>query len=75
MLSRFLLPAEPLLRYIEILMTTLTTTAIRNFIGGNWRPATSDGIELINPATGEPLGQAPVGSPAEGLVRRADSVR
>jgi malonate-semialdehyde dehydrogenase (acetylating) / methylmalonate-semialdehyde dehydrogenase len=46
-------------------MTTLTTTAIRNFIGGNWRDAASDGIELINPATGEPLGQAPAGSAAD----------
>jgi malonate-semialdehyde dehydrogenase (acetylating)/methylmalonate-semialdehyde dehydrogenase len=51
-------------------MTTLTTTAIRNFIGGQWRePASSDtspaGLELINPATGEPLGRAPAGSDAE----------
>jgi malonate-semialdehyde dehydrogenase (acetylating) / methylmalonate-semialdehyde dehydrogenase len=46
-------------------MTTLTTTAIRNFIGGNWRDAASDGIELFNPATGEPLGHAPAGSVAD----------
>jgi malonate-semialdehyde dehydrogenase (acetylating) / methylmalonate-semialdehyde dehydrogenase len=51
-------------------MITLTTTAIRNFIGGQWRePASSDtspaGLELINPATGEPLGRAPAGSDAE----------
>jgi malonate-semialdehyde dehydrogenase (acetylating) / methylmalonate-semialdehyde dehydrogenase len=47
-------------------MTTLTTTAIRNFIGGDWRePANHDGLELINPATGEALGQAPAGSAAD----------
>ena len=47
-------------------MTTLTPTAIRNFIGGSWRTAEAqDGIELFNPATGEPLGHAPAGSAAE----------
>jgi malonate-semialdehyde dehydrogenase (acetylating) / methylmalonate-semialdehyde dehydrogenase len=46
-------------------MTTLTTTAIRNFIGGHWRDAASDGIELFNPATGEPLGHSPAGSAAD----------
>jgi malonate-semialdehyde dehydrogenase (acetylating)/methylmalonate-semialdehyde dehydrogenase len=46
-------------------MTTATTMAIRNFIGGNWQDATQDGLELFNPATGEPLGRAPVGSAAD----------
>jgi malonate-semialdehyde dehydrogenase (acetylating) / methylmalonate-semialdehyde dehydrogenase len=46
-------------------MATATTTAVKNFIGGGWRDAGQDGIELINPATGEPLGQSPAGSAAE----------
>ena len=47
-------------------MTTLTLTEVRNFIGGKWLAPTSDaGLELTNPATGEPLGRAPVGSAAE----------
>jgi len=47
-------------------MTTLTQTAVRNFIGGHWHAPTSEGgLELFNPATGEPLGHAPVGSAAE----------
>ena len=47
-------------------MTTLTTTEIRNFIGGQWAAPTSDGaLELANPATGEPLGRTPAGSAAE----------
>jgi malonate-semialdehyde dehydrogenase (acetylating)/methylmalonate-semialdehyde dehydrogenase len=47
-------------------MTTLTTTEIRNFIGGRWVASTSDsGVELANPATGEPLGKTPAGSSAE----------
>jgi malonate-semialdehyde dehydrogenase (acetylating)/methylmalonate-semialdehyde dehydrogenase len=46
-------------------MATATTTAIRNFIGGHWRDAAQDGLELINPATGETLGRAPAGSAAE----------
>src|SRR5271165_1077347 len=62
----FLLPADRPVRYIEIPMTTLTTTEIRNFIGGAWRhPTSQGGLELFNPATGEPLGQAPAGSAAE----------
>jgi malonate-semialdehyde dehydrogenase (acetylating)/methylmalonate-semialdehyde dehydrogenase len=53
-------------RYIEIPMTTLTTTEIRNFIGGRWVTPTSDAaLELANPATGEPLGRAPAGSAEE----------
>jgi malonate-semialdehyde dehydrogenase (acetylating)/methylmalonate-semialdehyde dehydrogenase len=47
-------------------MTTLATTEIRNFIGGQWQTPISDaGLELTNPATGEPLGRAPAGSAAE----------
>ena len=47
-------------------MTTLTTTEIRNFIGGRWVAPTSDAaLELTNPATGEPLGRTPAGSAAE----------
>ena len=47
-------------------MTSLTTTEIRNFIGGHWAVSTSDtGLELANPATGEPLGRTPAGSAAE----------
>ena len=47
-------------------MATMTGTLVRNFIGGNWLNPTSEaGLELFNPATGEPLGHAPVGSAAE----------
>jgi malonate-semialdehyde dehydrogenase (acetylating)/methylmalonate-semialdehyde dehydrogenase len=47
-------------------MTTLTTHDVRNLIGGNWqKPESQGGLELINPATGESLGQAPPGSAAE----------
>jgi malonate-semialdehyde dehydrogenase (acetylating)/methylmalonate-semialdehyde dehydrogenase len=52
-------------------MTTLASPAIRtleirNFIGGKWQKSTSaPGLDLTNPATGEPLGQSPSGSAAE----------
>jgi malonate-semialdehyde dehydrogenase (acetylating) / methylmalonate-semialdehyde dehydrogenase len=47
-------------------MATLTTPAVRNFVGGAWQASTSDpGLDLTNPATGEPLGQSPAGSAAE----------
>ncbi len=47
-------------------MTTLATHEIRNLIGGDWlKPTSQGGLELTNPATGEPLGQAPLGSAAE----------
>jgi malonate-semialdehyde dehydrogenase (acetylating)/methylmalonate-semialdehyde dehydrogenase len=47
-------------------MATATTTAIRNCIGGNWlNPSSQEGLELINPATGESLGHAPTGSAEE----------
>jgi len=62
----FLLPFDRRLRYIDIPMTTTTIHEIRNLIGGNWlKPASQDGLELLNPATGEPLGRAPAGSAAE----------
>jgi malonate-semialdehyde dehydrogenase (acetylating)/methylmalonate-semialdehyde dehydrogenase len=44
-------------------MDTLTSTEVRNSIGGKWQvPTSAPGLELINPATGEPLGQSPTGS-------------
>jgi malonate-semialdehyde dehydrogenase (acetylating)/methylmalonate-semialdehyde dehydrogenase len=52
-------------------MTTLAspeirTHEIRNFVGGKWQTSTSaPGLDLTNPATGEPLGQSPAGSAAE----------
>jgi malonate-semialdehyde dehydrogenase (acetylating)/methylmalonate-semialdehyde dehydrogenase len=47
-------------------MTTLITTEVRNSIGGKWlAPTSAPGLELTNPATGEPLGQSPSGSAAE----------
>jgi malonate-semialdehyde dehydrogenase (acetylating)/methylmalonate-semialdehyde dehydrogenase len=60
------LPEVRPLRYIELPMTTLTRTEIRNFIAGKWVLPTSDAsLELANPATGEPLGTAPAGSGTE----------
>jgi len=54
------------LRYIEIPMTTLTTHDVRNLIGRDWLyPTSQPGLELTNPATGEPLGQSPTGSAGE----------
>ena len=47
-------------------MATLTTPAIRNFVGGAWQASASEpGLDLTNPATGEPLGQSPAGSATE----------
>ncbi len=47
-------------------MTMLASLPIRNFIGGAWQaPASDPGLQLLNPATGEPLGQSPAGSAAE----------
>ncbi|MGB6194169.1 MAG: CoA-acylating methylmalonate-semialdehyde dehydrogenase [Terracidiphilus sp.] len=44
-------------------MATLTTPEIRNFVAGAWRtPSDPSGLALTNPATGEPLGNAPAGS-------------
>ncbi len=54
------------MRYIEIPMTAISSPSIHNFIGGKWLTSTSPaGIELTNPATGEPLGQTPSGSAAD----------
>jgi malonate-semialdehyde dehydrogenase (acetylating) / methylmalonate-semialdehyde dehydrogenase len=48
------------------LASPLASLAIRNFVAGRWQPSTSDpGLNLTNPATGEPIGQSPSGSPAE----------
>ena len=47
-------------------MATLASPAIRNFVGGAWQASASQpGLDLTNPATGEPLGQSPSGSAAE----------
>src|SRR3974390_1523353 len=48
-------------------MTAIASPSIHNLIGAKWVNSTSPaGIELANPATGEPLGQSPAGSAAEG---------
>ena len=47
-------------------MTAIASSSIHNLIGGKWITSTSPaGIELLNPATGEPLGSSPAGSAAE----------
>jgi malonate-semialdehyde dehydrogenase (acetylating) / methylmalonate-semialdehyde dehydrogenase len=47
-------------------MTAIASPSIHNLIGGKWVTSTSPaGVELANPATGEPLGQSPAGSAAE----------
>lgn len=47
-------------------MTAIASPTIHNLIGGKWVDSTGPaGIDLTNPATGEPLGQSPAGSPAE----------
>ena len=47
-------------------MTAIASPAIHNLIGGKWVTAADPaGIELANPATGEPLGKSPAGSAAE----------
>ena len=47
-------------------MTAISSPTIHNFIGGRWVRSTSlPGLELANPATGEPLGQTPSGSPED----------
>jgi malonate-semialdehyde dehydrogenase (acetylating) / methylmalonate-semialdehyde dehydrogenase len=47
-------------------MTAIASPSIHNLIGGKWITSTSPaGIELCNPATGEPLGQSPAGFAAE----------
>ena len=65
------MPSAPRSRYIEIPMTTsaspaIRTREVRNFVGGAWHAPTSEtGLNLINPANGEPLGKSPSGSAAE----------
>ncbi|MGA9587496.1 MAG: aldehyde dehydrogenase family protein, partial [Terracidiphilus sp.] len=47
-------------------MTAIASSSIHNLVGGKWITSTSPaGIELVNPATGEPLGNSPAGSAAE----------
>ncbi|MGA7859263.1 MAG: aldehyde dehydrogenase family protein, partial [Terracidiphilus sp.] len=47
-------------------MTTLTSPEVRNFVGGKWQaPTSTPGLELRNPANGDPLGHSPAGSAAE----------
>src|ERR1700760_4413083 len=47
-------------------MTAIASSSIHNLIGGKWITSTSaTGIELLNPATGEPLENSPAGSAAE----------
>jgi malonate-semialdehyde dehydrogenase (acetylating)/methylmalonate-semialdehyde dehydrogenase len=47
-------------------MTAIYSPSIHNLIGGKWIDSTgAAGIELKNPATGEPLGQSPAGSAAD----------
>lgn len=47
-------------------MSAIASHEICNFIGGRWlAPASEPGLELVNPATGEPLGRSPAGSDAE----------
>ncbi len=47
-------------------MATLTVPEIRNFVAGGWHaPSSPSGLALTNPATGEPLGNAPAGSAEE----------
>jgi len=47
-------------------MTAISSPTIHNFIAGRWVNSTSPaGLELANPATGEPLGQTPSGSATE----------
>jgi malonate-semialdehyde dehydrogenase (acetylating) / methylmalonate-semialdehyde dehydrogenase len=44
----------------------LTPAAVLNYIGGNWQAAeTAGGLELVNPATGAPLGHSGAGGIAE----------
>src|SRR5579859_5244576 len=47
-------------------MTAIHSPSIHNLIGGKWVDSTgAAGLELKNPATGEPLGQSPAGSAAD----------
>src|SRR6201993_3867693 len=47
-------------------MTAIASPSIHNLVGGKWITSTSPaGIELLNPATGGPLGNSPAGSAEE----------
>ena len=47
-------------------MTAIASPSIHNLVGGKWITSTSpSGLELLNPATGEPLGNSPAGSASE----------
>ncbi len=47
-------------------MTAIASPSIHNLVGGKWITSTSPaGLELLNPATGETLGNSPTGSAAE----------
>jgi malonate-semialdehyde dehydrogenase (acetylating)/methylmalonate-semialdehyde dehydrogenase len=47
-------------------MTAIASPSIHNLIGGKWVSSNGPaGIELKNPATGEPLGQSPEGTAAD----------
>ncbi|MEA2351455.1 MAG: betaine-aldehyde dehydrogenase [Thermoleophilaceae bacterium] len=56
-------------------MATAATTEIRNFIGGEERPAADGGSEpIVNPATGEEIASAPLSDEADvdAAVKAAD---
>ena len=47
-------------------MTTISSPTVLNYIGGRWAPSTgADSLHIVNPATGEKLGQVPAGAPAD----------
>ncbi len=47
-------------------MTTTQTARLRNFIDGEWRDSmATEGLDVINPATGDVLGRVPLSSAAE----------
>lgn len=47
-------------------MATTTTTTLRNYIGGEWVPASAtEYLDITNPATGEPLGQVPLSTESD----------
>lgn len=42
------------------------STLVKNFVGGDWRDAsTSDLLDVTNPASGEPIGQVPLSTGAD----------
>jgi len=48
------------------LASSAQVTAIRNFIGGQWRSSnTNEQLEVTNPATGEQLARVPLASSAD----------